>query len=60
MKKKHLLVGKRVRCLKGDYKGHEGTIEYCDRCCRAYRIEWDTIGNNVNLKPMRDKIEFID
>lgn len=59
-KKKHPLVGRRVLCISGDYKGEEGTIEYCSTCCRAYRIEWDKIGNNVNLKPMRKHIIFIN
>ena len=59
MKKKHPLVGKRVECIKGCYKGHLGTIEYCGTCCRAYRIEWDTIGNSLKLIAMKGKIKFI-
>ena len=62
MKKKHPKVGKRVRCLSGDYKDRIGTIFYCNTCCKKYRIQWDSIGNNISLVDMRKlnwKFEYI-
>lgn len=62
MKKKHPKVGKRVRCVAGCYEGKEGTIEFCEKCCKKYRVEWDKIGNNeslVSLKKLGCKLEYI-
>lgn len=58
MKKK--LIGKRIKVIKGDYKGRTGTIGYCpERVCRCYRIQFDNIGNSEKLSSMKSKIEFI-
>jgi hypothetical protein len=53
MKAKHPKVGKRVMAISGGYEGREGTIFYCNTCCRKYRIQWDKIGNNISLADMR-------
>ncbi len=53
--------GKRVKCISGCYEGNEGTIEYCNKCCKKYRVEWDKIGNNtslVDLKKLNCKLEY--
>jgi hypothetical protein len=54
------LVGKRIKIVKGkNYFGMEGKIEYCGTCCRAYRIQFYGIGNNVKYKNYKDKLIFI-
>jgi len=54
-------VGKRVICISGCYKGQEGTIEYCNKCCRKYRVEFDNIGNNTSLVDLKKLgCEFIE
>lgn len=56
----HPLVGRRVKCVSGeDYLGLEGTIEHCNTCCRAYRIQWDGIGNSIKLKDIKKHVKFI-
>jgi len=58
--KKRLLVGKKIKIIKGkDYFGMTGHIEYCGKCCRAYRIQFDNIGNNESYKKYKDKLIFI-
>jgi hypothetical protein len=55
------LVGKKIKVVKGkDYKGMTGTIEYCDKCCHAFRIQFDDIGNNVPYKYFKDKLVFLN
>jgi len=55
------LEGKRIRIIKGkDYFGMTGVIQYCGRCCRAYRIQFDGIGNNEAYKKYKSKLEFIN
>lgn len=50
-------VGKRVKSIHPElYFGMTGTVEYCGKCCRAYRIQWDGIGNSIKLKDMEGKI----
>ena len=54
------LQGKRIKIVKGnDYFGMTGVIEYCDRCCRAYRIQFDGIANSEKYKNYKDKLEFL-
>lgn len=51
------LVGKRIKIVKGrDYLGMTGVIEYCGKCCRAYRIQFDGVGNNESYKRYKDKL----
>ncbi len=59
MKKK--LVGKRILVVSGKYyRGLEGKIFYCKTCCRAYRVQFDNIANNIKLKELgRNNIKFI-
>ena len=55
-------VGLRVKCISGCYEGEIGTIEYCNTCCRKYRVEWDNIGNNTSLMDLKKigcKLEII-
>lgn len=54
------LVGKRIKIVKGkDYIDRYGVIEYCGKCCRAYRIQFEGIGNNVKFKDYKDKLIFV-
>ena len=55
------LVGRKIKVVKkGAYFGCTGVIQYCNTCCRAYRIQFDGMGNNEKLKEYRKKIIFID
>mgnify|MGYP001585025505 len=52
--------GRKIKIIKGkDYLGMTGKIEYCKRCCRAYRIQFDGIGNNEKYKEYKDKLIFL-
>jgi len=43
-----------------DYNGRTGIIYYCKTCCRAYRIQFDGIGNSEKLNSfIRSRIEII-
>jgi len=54
------LLGKRVKVVKGkDYFGMSGTIFYCATCCKAHRIQFDGIGNNVLFSKYKNKIQFL-
>ncbi len=54
-------VGKRVKIIAGnDYFGLEGSITYCKKCCRAYRIQFDNIGNSEKLKYFRKSIVYLN
>ena len=56
----HPKIGKKIYCYKGDYEGEIGTIEWCDKCCHSYRVQFDEIGNNERLSNMEGKITIID
>ena len=54
-------VGDKVKIVSGsDYLGRTGVIEYCPTCCRALRIQFDKIGNNVKLKNYRRHLIKVD
>lgn len=51
--------GDRIKVVKGkDYKGMTGTIYYCGKCCKDFRIQFDGIGNNELLKTYKNKIKL--
>jgi hypothetical protein len=58
---KYKLVGKIIKIVKGkDYIGKYGYITYCNKCCRAYRIQFIGIGNNESYKKYKDKLILIN
>ena len=54
------LLGRRIKVVKDkDYFGMNGTIFYCGTCCKAHRIQFDKIGNNVRFSDYKNKIQFL-
>lgn len=55
-----LTIGDRVKIVSGEhYLGMTGVIEFCNKCCRHLRIQFDGIGNNEKLLTYRKHIQRI-
>ena len=53
-------VGDRVQVIYGvEYFGMTGTVEHCNSCCRALRIQFDGVANNERLAKYRKAIKKI-